>query len=205
MSILENGWSSLLEVKVMISKEERLKKRAKRLELLRKLDNAKKESEYRHVEEGLTALCGGIKKCDGKQVRVYESKQTIVGETEKLVLNKKKKQSERLREIAPEKIYAIYQSEGTWKLVSKQLDVSESALARYREENEEFFMSKREKRKTWRQLDRKDYIVDLIYSMRVKQSASIRKIAERVGTSIYNINQIIKNGENYARISGKKR
>lgn len=172
---------------MIIRKRERLKKRAQRLALLQALDRAETSADYEAVELGLTYLSTGEK---------YVKESAEEAETT---------QAEKLRKISPEEIWKMHIRLGSWRKVCEELVVSESALSRYRRENQDFFEERKEEQCTWLQLDKEDYIVDLIYNMRIKQQASLRCIGERVGVSPYNIKKIIECGANYARLANKKK
>lgn len=178
---------------VAISKEERLKKRALRFELMKKLDEATNEKEYRAIGRGLTDVCGGARNSD---VGSYEWH----GEQIKVVY-----QIDKIRSLTPEKVLGIYKDLGTWKKTAEFLGVGEVVIANYRRENAKFFSKHMGKDATWKQLDKENHIIKCIYKMRVIENATVKRIAAHIGTSEYKINRIIKNGENYARISGKKR
>ena len=182
----------MLGVKEMTSKEERLKKRARRLQLMKKLDEATHEEEYRAVGRGLTEVCG----MRNDEIHAYEWH----GDQCKAV-----HQIDKIRGLNPSKIIEMYKELGTWKKTAKFLGVSQQVVCRYKKENEKFFNENIGKDAGWKQLDKEKRIIKRIYKMRVIENATIKRVAASIGTSEYKISQIIKNGENYARIAGKKR
>ncbi|HEY4623532.1 MAG TPA: hypothetical protein VIH12_06710 [Solibacillus sp.] len=159
---------------------------------MKKLDEAMCEEEYRAVGRGLTEVCG----MRSGEKYAYEWH----GEQRKVV-----HQIDKIRGLTPGKILEIYKELGTWKKTAEFLGVSEQVVSRYKKENEKFLSENIGKDAAWKQLDKDKRIIKRIYKMRVIENATVKRIAAHIGTSEYKINQIIKNGENYARIAGKKR